>query len=1467
MFRTIRTKRTAWAAFAGFGLLGLTLVACEHEHSWRGSHRRSDAEIAEYSDPAKAREALNGMMKSAPRRDDKELVAYEAAFKRSEGCISCHGYTDDPDMHDTTAFTGIMCIDCHGGKGDVMNPMGMAARGPKLDDKGQPLMENGAVVMDWVGGRPGEAGTTIEDSAYLEAMHTAHVQPDHPEAWYGKEQISDGTRKFGEHAHHADPRHMHGSRNPENTYALLNDESPAFIRFMNPGDLRVADMACGSCHNEGAGHHVARVKHSMMAHGAQLWGAVLYNNASTYNKVYTYGESYSPFGLPQRMQGVVFEYNDKEKKSVYRNPTQEELTKRGVLPFLEPLPTWNITQPGNILRIFERGQKLPQPEIGIPGIYVEPGKPDKQLSPRGLGTNLRTDPVFLGIQKTRLLDPILWFLGTNDHPGDYRNSGCTACHVVYANDRTPYAVARNAKGELAYAETDSYTKYGNMGRAAPDSKDPTISKRESGHPIKHVLTNKIPNSQCVVCHMHPGTSFANTYLGYMWWDNESDGELMYPNRTRTPTPEQEWLSLRRNPEGASLKGLWGNLYPEATSHAGEQAGPDFLERSGTPRKGDGSTINDRTKHNQFADFHGHGWMFRAIYKKDKRGNMLDRAGTVIDANDPKKFDKGVHLMDVHLEKGMQCVDCHFVQDMHGDGRLYGETRNAVEITCIDCHGTLTEYANLKSSGPAAMPGGRNLKKGLRFEWSEREKDGKTYKVLLQRSAMNSDVVWEIPQTLDTVNPNSLWSLENPQSASASRYAKTVQRDPAGDGSITWGDIPTVEKNGKKIADDLKLAHGESEMECYTCHTSWMTSCAGCHLPMKANQRTPMLHNENIYTRNFTQYNYQVLREDTYMLGRDSTLKAIATGRDPVKQGGKIVPVRSSSAVLVSSQNAQREWIYSQAQTVSAEGYSGQAFNPHFPHATGGVGTTKMCTDCHVSKEGDNNAWMAQLLLQGTNMVNFLGRFVYVAEGREGLSAVVATEREEPQAVFGSNLHNLAYPDEYSKFVAGGRKIHESYHHGADAVLEFNGAEILDLQMRGEYLYAARGRGGFLAFDVANIDNKGFSERIISAPVSPLGQRMGFKTSYAVAIASPATIAVDPARIRMSNDPTAKPAGIMEPAREDHVNAEQPVHPMYAYLYIGDRDEGLILSFAGTLLDGDPQNNFLERAKLDDGTTAFNPGGILDGMTHLVVAGHYIYATAKAGLVVIDIDKPLAPKVVGTVGTDSLTSPQSVAVQFRYAFVTDAQGLKVVEVTNPAAPRIVPGALVPMEDAKRVYIARTNAYVAAGKQGLGIVDVTAPERPRLDQFFTAGGIINDARDVKVGMTNASLFAYVADGRNGLRVVQLMSPNSTPNFKGFAFPLSPTLVATKATDGPALAVSKGLDRDRAVDESGNQIAVFGRLGARPLNLEDSQRMYLRNGQVWFVSDKPDSQPQAFTFSSNDTKVKGGEEEKPRGRRGSN
>ena len=1188
--------------------------------------------------------------------------------RKNTGCVSCHTTTDEPSMHPTRTVR-LACIDCHGGDATAIAP----------------------------------AGPTASSAEYQEIKRRAHPQPN-------------------------DPALADTSANPPRLYTKWLRENYEYVRFVNPGDLRVAAETCGGngCHAA----EVLKVKTSMMTHGGMLWGAALYNNGSFPLKNAHFGESYSADGTPQALRTIPA-------------PTADETRDKGIVAELTPLERWEISQPGNVLRVFERGS-MKKGEIGNPDREEESGRPDEKLGERGFGTLLRTDPVFLGLQKTRLLDPMLSLPGTNDEPGDYRGSGCTSCHVIYANDRSPEHSAQ-------------YAKFGHLGESF--SSDPVIPKNESGHPIQHSFTRQIPSSQCMICHVHPGTNMETTYFGYTWWDNEADGESMYPAAQHNPTQEERYQVSLRNPEEAAARGLWSES--------------KFLADLGSPE------FNGKLKQSQFADFHSHGWVFRAVYKRDRKGNLLDSANKIVDPNDPDKFKKAVHLADIHLEKGMQCVDCHFEQDSHGNGKLYAEPRAAIELDCTDCHGTIDRRAMLVSSGPASPAGGTHFD-ALRTPFSTRRFEYRNGK-LFQRSMVEEGKEWEVVQVLDTITPG------NEHFNQKSQWAKTIRTD-----GQTWGDVP---------ANSAKLAHSNSRMTCYACHTSWTPNCFGCHLAMTGNERKPMLHNEGLMTRNWTGYDFQVLRDDGFMLGIDGTVT-----------GHRIAPVRSSCAILVSSQNQNRDWLYYMQQTVSAEGFSGTAFSTFVPHTVRGK-ETKACDDCHISNDNDNNAWMAQVLLQGTNLLNFMGRYIYVAEGGKGFDAVAVAEHDEPPAILGSYLQRVAYPQDYLRHLAHDRQLREAYNHPGN---------ILDLQLRGEYLYAALGKGGFRVYDVANIDNKNFSERTTTAPVSPLGQRFYVPTKYATAVASPSTLAVDPVR-------THRPE-----------NEEQTIHPLYSFLYVADKIEGLVVigdpdpkskrPGVSTLLDGNPQNNFLKRA------LAFNPDGILAGASRITIAGIYAYILCDRGLVVVDLDNPLQPKITAQISAPLLKDPKGISIQFRYAFVVDRDGLKVLDVSDLAHPRLVPNVLVALSDARNVYVARTYAYVSAGKQGIAIIDVEKPEQPKLDQMFTSEGALNDVRDLKIGMVDASAFAFVADGANGLRVLQILSPEDSPNSYGFSPRPTPKLIATYRTSGPALAVSKGTDRDRAVDESGNQIAVFGRRGARPFTREEAARLYLRDGQPFKVPDDP-------------------------------
>ena len=143
------------------------------------------------------------------------------------------------------------------------------------------------------------------------------------------------------------------------------------------------------------------------------------------------------------------------------------------------------------------------------------------------------------------------------------------------------------------------------------------------------------------------------------------------------------------------------------------------------------------------------------------------------------------------------------------------------------------------------------------------------------------------------------------------------------------------------------------MACFTCHLSWTTSCGGCHLPIEANWRTSTHHYEGEETRNFATYNPQVARDDMFQLGRHQTSK-----------GNIIAPIRSTSALILSSTNINRERIYVQQPPISASGFSSQAFAPHFPHTVRRDRDQATAPTATSRAANDNNAIMAQLLLHG-----------------------------------------------------------------------------------------------------------------------------------------------------------------------------------------------------------------------------------------------------------------------------------------------------------------------------------------------------------------------------------------------------------------------------------------------------------------------------------------------------------------------
>ena len=293
---------------------------------------------------------------------------------------------------------------------------------------------------------------------------------------------------------------------------------------------------------------VLQVRKSMMTHGCMLWGAALYNNGAV------------PLQAAALRRKLQHERRAAAAADRARRRPSTRWPSKGVVPYLDPLPRFEMSQPGNILRIFERGGRF-RPEIGIPERLEEPGRPRTRLSDPRPGHREPHRPGLHRPAEDAAARPDAELPGHQRPP---RRLPLQRLHRLPRRLRQ-----RPLAGPLRPVRQVRQPRHWPAATA-----DPTIPKDEPGHPIEHRFTTAIPTSQCIVCHIHPGTNVMNSYLGYMWWDEETDGELMYPARAaRTRRPRSTPQSQMTNPDEAAARGLLGRPGVPGARRRAEPASP------------------------------------------------------------------------------------------------------------------------------------------------------------------------------------------------------------------------------------------------------------------------------------------------------------------------------------------------------------------------------------------------------------------------------------------------------------------------------------------------------------------------------------------------------------------------------------------------------------------------------------------------------------------------------------------------------------------------------------------------------------------------------------------------------------------------------------------------------------------------------------------------------------------------------
>ena len=251
------------------------------------------------------------------------------------------------------------------------------------------------------------------------------------------------------------------------------------------------------------------------------------------------------------------------------------------------------------------------------------------------------------------------------------------------------------------------------------------------------------------------------------------------------------------------------------------------------------------------------------------------------------------------------------------------------------------------------------------------------------------------------------------------------------------------------------------------------------------------------------------------------------------------------------------------------------------------------------------------------------------------------------------------------------------------VVQATGGAARCLQLRGEYhVRRRRARAASAPMTSPSIANKGVSEKIITAPFSPLGQDTH--------------VADEERHLHGAADQPADRARCATRRRCATMNQEQAFHPIYHYAVDHRR--------RGRPDPGQRRHPGRRRAaqQLPEARADLEPGRRAERRAaHHAGRPLRLYRRRRrAGGGRSRRSAEAAARRDACRCRDARAS----ALQFRYLWVTDAAGWKWS--TSPGSTSRVPvaGATVPLADARRVYVARTYAYVAAKQDGLVIVDV-------------------------------------------------------------------------------------------------------------------------------------------------------------------
>ncbi|MBC8203573.1 MAG: hypothetical protein H8E91_07070 [Planctomycetes bacterium] len=260
------------------------------------------------------------------------------------------------------------------------------------------------------------------------------------------------------------------------------------------------------------------------------------------------------------------------------------------------------------------------------------------------------------------------------------------------------------------------------------------------------------------------------------------------------------------------------------------------------------------------------------------------SGPGVPGTTDERFNKNYHYavddtnpQDAHSAAGMHCIDCHTDNGIHGDGNIYGHMDQATKIECRTCHG--------------------------------------------------------MPDTPPTLLDNDGISLTNVVRKTSGDYVLTSKVDgvehtiPIAMNVVETNPLAACAMNDNHIKP-------EGGLECYSCHTSWLPNCFGCH-----------------FERDETQMGLNYIT-GAYEVGKVTTNNKIFEALRHFSIGGnsegRIAPYIVGCHPIADVTAPDGSKILDFVMPVTSNGLSGLGHNPVQPHTVRGAGEVRTCAECHRS---------------------------------------------------------------------------------------------------------------------------------------------------------------------------------------------------------------------------------------------------------------------------------------------------------------------------------------------------------------------------------------------------------------------------------------------------------------------------------------------------------------------------------------